>query len=96
MQRLDQCKTTALSLSDSITPCFNLIYDLFSMNAPIIEIVSIPVDLCHHRYTPEIPKPAPSLLRHGAEIWGLWVFPVIKITLVRQVRWSPASTAVRT
>ena len=47
-----------------------------------------------HRCTREIPKPAPFLSRHGAQIVGLWVSPVIKITVVRQVRMSPASTAV--
>ena len=47
-----------------------------------------------HRYTPEIQEPAPSLFRHGAQIGGLRVFPVIKITVVRQVRMSPASTAL--
>ena len=47
-----------------------------------------------HRYTREIPEPAPSLYRHGAQIGGLRVFPVIKITMVHQVHMSPASTAV--
>ena len=32
--------------------------------------------------------------RHEAQIRGLWGFPVIKITVVCQVRMSPASTAV--
>ena len=27
-----------------------------------------------HKYTPEIPEPAPSLSRHGAQIGGLRVF----------------------
>ena len=48
-----------------------------------------------HRYTPEIPEPAQSLFWHGAQIGGLQVFPIIKITLVRQVRIIPASTAVQ-
>ena len=48
----------------------------------------------YHRYTPEIPEPAPSLSRHGAQFGGLRVFPVIKITVVRQVRMLPACTAV--
>ena len=39
-----------------------------------------------HRYRPEIPEPAPSLPRHGAKIWGIRVFPAIKITVIRQVR----------
>ena len=34
----------------------------------------------HHRYTREIPEPAPFLSRLGAKIEGFWVFPVIKIT----------------
>ena len=38
-----------------------------------------------YRYTPDIPEPAPSLSRPGAQIVGLWVFLVIKITAVRQV-----------
>ena len=42
-----------------------------------------------HRYTKEIPEPAPFLFHHGAQIWGLRVFPVIKITVVRQVPMSP-------
>ena len=49
-----------------------------------------------HRYTPEIPEPAPSLSWHGALFGGLRVFPVIKITMVRQVRMLPACTAVWT
>ena len=39
-----------------------------------------------HRYTPEIPEPAPSWSRHGARFGGLRVFPVTKIIMVRQVR----------
>ena len=31
-----------------------------------------------HRYTRKIPEPAPFLSRHGAQIGGLWVFPVIE------------------
>ena len=31
-----------------------------------------------HRYTREIPEPVPFLSRHGAQIGGLLVFPVIK------------------
>ena len=37
-----------------------------------------------HRYTREIPEPAPFLLRHGAQIRGIQIFPTIKITAVRQ------------
>ena len=33
-----------------------------------------------HRYTPEILRPAPSWSRHGAELGGLRVVPVIKIS----------------
>ena len=47
-----------------------------------------------HRYTREIAEPAPFLFWHGAQIGDVQVFPVIKITAVRQVRMSPASTAV--
>ena len=36
----------------------------------------IPRDI--RKYTREIPEPATFLFRHGAEIEGLWVFPVIK------------------
>ena len=32
------CKTTALSSSDSVTPHFDSIFDLFDTNAPIMEI----------------------------------------------------------
>ena len=43
----------------------------------------------NHRYTPEIPEPAPSLSWHGAQIGGLRGFPVFKIkTTVRQVHMS--------
>ena len=38
---------------------------------------------------------AQSLFWHGAQIGGLRVFPVIKITLVHQVSMLPASTAVQ-
>ena len=34
------------------------------------------------------------LSQHGAQIGGLWVLPVIKITMIRQVLMSPASTVV--
>ena len=34
-----------------------------------------------HRYTPEIPEPAPSSFQHGAQIGGSSFFPVIKITV---------------
>ena len=47
-----------------------------------------------HKYTPDIQEP--FLLWHGAQIGGLLVFPVIKITVVLQVRMSPTSTAVGT
>ena len=47
-----------------------------------------------HRYMWEIQEPAPFFSRHGAQIGGSLGFPVIKITVVRQVRMSPASTAV--
>ena len=42
----------------------------------------------HHRYTPEIPKPAPSLSRQSAlgSNCGYSGFPAIKITVIRQVR----------
>ena len=42
--------------------------------------------LCNHRYRPEIPEPAPSLLQHGAPIGGIQVFPAIRVTLIHQVR----------
>ena len=29
-----------------------------------------------HRYRPEIPELAPSLSQHGAQIGGIWVFPL--------------------
>ena len=38
-----------------------------------------------HRYTREIPEPAPFLSEHGAQIGGVRVFPVIKITMDRQM-----------
>ena len=50
--------------------------------------------LYSHKYTREIPESAPFLYRHGAQIGGLRVFHIIKITVIRQVRISPASTAV--
>ena len=39
-----------------------------------------------HRYRPEIPEPVPPLSQQGAPIGGIWVFSVIKITKIRQVR----------
>ena len=47
-----------------------------------------------HRYTPEIPDPAPFWSRQEAEFGGLQVFPVIRITVVCQVRVLPARTAI--
>ena len=47
-----------------------------------------------HRYTREIPESAPFSSGHGAHIGSIGVFPVIKITVVRQVRMSPVSSAV--
>ena len=38
-----------------------------------------------HGYRPEIPEPAPSLFRHGAQIGGIRGFPAIKITVIRHV-----------
>ena len=38
-----------------------------------------------HRYTREIPEPAPFLPRHGAQIGGIQVFPTIKIIVIHQV-----------
>ena len=34
---------------------------------------------CYNRYRREIPEPALFLSWHGAQIGGLWVFPIIKI-----------------
>ena len=39
VQSTQQCKTTALSSSDSVTPRFHLIYDLYDTNAATTEIV---------------------------------------------------------
>ena len=39
----------------------------------------------NHRYRPEVPEPVPSLSQHGAQIGGIQVFSVIKITVIRQV-----------
>ena len=47
-----------------------------------------------HRYTPEIPEPVPSWSWRGAQIWGLGIFPIIKIIVVRHVCLLPACTAV--
>ena len=43
-----------------------------------------------HKYTREIPEPAPFLSWHGSQIGSIRVFPTIKITMIRQVRmyWS--------
>ena len=46
-----------------------------------------------HRCRGGIPDPAPSWSQHGAQFGGLWVFPVIKIIVVRQVRKLIACTA---
>ena len=48
----------------------------------------------YHRYTREIPDPVPSWSQHVAQFGGLWIFPVIKIILVRQVCKLPACTVV--
>ena len=48
----------------------------------------------YHKYIIEIPELAPVLLQHGAQIKGLQVFLVIKITVVCEVHMSPASTVV--
>ena len=63
----------------------------------IYKIHSSTASLCQHnihRYTREIPEPAPFLSRHGAQIGGCQVLPVIKITVVCQICMSPTSTAV--
>ena len=39
----------------------------------------------YHRYREEIPEPAPSLSWHGAPIWGIQVFPMIRITVICKV-----------
>ena len=39
VQSSHQCKTTALSSNDSVTPHFYFIYDFFDTHAPITEIV---------------------------------------------------------
>ena len=41
---------------------------------------------CYHRCTREIPEPVAFLFVHGVQIGGIWVFPTIKITVIRQVR----------
>ena len=40
------------------------------------------------------PRTCTILSPHGAQIGSIWVFPVIKITIVCQVHMSPTSTAV--
>ena len=47
-----------------------------------------------HRYTREIPEPAPILSWHGDQIGSLWVFSLIKITVVLWVCMPPGSTVV--
>ena len=42
----------------------------------------------HHRYRTEIPEPASFWFQHGTQIGGIRVFPVIKITVIRQVHMS--------
>ena len=48
----------------------------------------------YHMFRLEIQQSVPFSSRHVAPIGGIQVFPVIKITVIRQVRMSPASTAV--
>ena len=48
-----------------------------------------------HRYAPEIPEPAPSWSRHGAQFGGPPVYPIIEITMVRQVRMLPVGLSTR-
>ena len=57
-------------------------------------VLSETIGTSYHRHTREIPEPAPSWFMHGAQIGGLRVFPIIKITVVRQVRMSPDSSAI--
>ena len=47
-----------------------------------------------HRYTRKVPEPVPFWSRHGVQIEGIQVFSKIKITVVRQMGMSPASTSV--
>ena len=56
--------------------------------------VSSGIVIFTHRYSSEIPEPAPFLSWYGDQIGGLQVFPVIKIIVAHQVRMSPASTAI--
>ena len=46
VQSSPQWKPTALSSSDSVTPHFHFINDLFDVNAPIMEIVYIILQVC--------------------------------------------------
>ena len=51
----------------------------------VLCVVSLMI-IAVHRYTLEIPEPVPSWFWHGAQIGGLQIFPVIKISVVHQVR----------
>ena len=58
-------------------------------------IISWMVTYCLQPHTMEMPEPGLFLLQHGAQIGGIWGFPIsIKIRVVHQVHMLPASTAV--
>ena len=57
----------------------------------ILKSLPMPTDIQNTR---KIPEPAPFLSWHGAQIGGLQIFSVIKVTVVRQVRMSPVCTAI--
>ena len=47
-----------------------------------------------HRFTPEIQESVPFSPWRGAPIGGIWIFPMIKITVIHKAHISPASTVV--
>ena len=63
----------------------------FNFSLPIVSTLKV---CSYHRYKREISEPVPFLSQAWAQFGGLWVFPIIKITVVCWVRMSPASTAV--
>ena len=74
-------------------PCLTCTLILLTLGWNILTICSLweNMGVCHRR---EIPEPAPFLFRRGAQIGVCRFFSIVKITMIHQVRMSPASTAV--
>ena len=89
---MEQVLGSLLFISDKhthLSTLCNLKYTVYIMSILEMGLISE-----SHKYTLAIPEPAPSLSRHGAQIGGLQVFPVIKTIVVHHLRMLVACTAV--